>query len=214
MGEDGSLEPSVQEDEAVAEEITPATAQVKFDEYTEESVDPAVVEEVAAEEIPPPAAQFNFGEYTEESVDPTAVEEDAAEEIPATTAQFNFDEYTEESVEPTVTEGVMYDPKEEGMQFDTTITYPESSTTFERSLSYITPQLIRREEEEVVNRMDYLFGDDVDGGFKFEETGAGDAMIVTASNGETHYVDLDKYLIKLLNEDVKFLQTLLSTPYK
>ena len=170
MGEDGSLEPSVQEDEAEA--ATP-------------------VEEVVAET-------------------PAVVEEVVAEEINPATAQFNFDDYTEESVEPTVTEGVMYDPKEEGMQFDTTITYPESSTTFERSLSYITPQLIRREEEEVVNRMDYLFGDDVDGGFEFEETDAGDAMIVTASNGETHYVNLDKFG-QILNEDGEYINSLLES---
>ncbi|HCI70658.1 MAG TPA: hypothetical protein DHV30_08700, partial [Balneola sp.] len=53
----------------------------------------------------------------------------------------------------------------------------------------ITGDLIEREEEEVVARMNYLFGDY---GFEFEEQGMGDSMKVTSlSTGETLDVNLD-----------------------
>jgi len=91
-----------------------------------------------------------------------------------------------EGEEEIVTEQVQYDPMERGV--DATVTYDVDATPFERSLSYITGDLIEREEEEVVSKMKYHF---TDYGFEFEETGIGDKMIVTADNGKVLEVNLD-----------------------
>ena len=89
-----------------------------------------------------------------------------------------------------VEETVAYDPREQGM--DDKISYNNNATVFEKSLAYVTPDLIDREEEEVVNRMNYHFGDY---GFKFEEGGGMmsgmDGMSVRAENGQTINVNLD-----------------------
>ncbi len=89
-----------------------------------------------------------------------------------------------------VEETVAYDPREQGM--DDTISYNNNATVFEKSLAYVTPDLIDREEEEVVNRMNYHFGDY---GFTFEEGGGFmsgmDGMSVRAENGQTMNVNLD-----------------------
>ena len=82
-----------------------------------------------------------------------------------------------------------YDPREEG-EDQTVVTYDSDATAFERSLAFITPDLIGREEEEVVNRMKYHF---TDYGFTFSQTGAGDAMIVKADNDEEIEIDLDPF---------------------
>ena len=59
----------------------------------------------------------------------------------------------------------------------------------EPSLNTITPELINKNEEFVVPKMNYQFGDL---GFKFEESGAtGDWMTATAPNGKTIEVSLD-----------------------
>ena len=89
-----------------------------------------------------------------------------------------------------VEETVAYDPREQGM--DDKISYNNNATVFEKSLAYVTPDLIDREEEEVVNRMNYHFGDY---GFTFEEGGGMmsgmDGMSVRAENGQTMNVNLD-----------------------
>jgi hypothetical protein len=59
----------------------------------------------------------------------------------------------------------------------------------EPSLKTITPELINKNEEFVVPKMNYQFGDI---GFKFEESGmTGDWMKATAPNGKTIEVSLD-----------------------
>ena len=69
------------------------------------------------------------------------------------------------------------------------VSYAKDASPFERSISYITGDLIEREEEEVVTRMNYLFGDY---GFEFDEQGMGDSMKVKSlSTGETLDVNLD-----------------------
>ena len=92
-----------------------------------------------------------------------------------------------------VEETVAYDPREQGM--DDKISYNNNATIFEKSLAYVTPDLIDREEEEVVNRMNYHFGDY---GFTFEEGGGMmsgmDGMSVRAENGQTINVNLDPVL--------------------
>ena len=124
-----------------------------------------------------------------------------------------FDAEVEEAPE-TVTEFAAYDPREESGTPEsmaqgivtsatnpmlrtfvdpadrTNVTYDADATTFERSLAFITPDLIGREEEEVVNRMKYHF---TDYGFTFSKTGAGDAMIVKADNDEEIEIDLDPF---------------------
>ena len=77
----------------------------------------------------------------------------------------------------------------------------EGANQFERSVSNLsefqrkthdTPKPIGDYGEEfVVPKMNYEFGQY---GFEFEETGVGDAMIVTASNDETLRVNLDTFL--------------------
>ena len=74
-----------------------------------------------------------------------------------------FDDYSNEMV----TETVQYDPREDEDQ-GTEITYRRGDSDFDKSLAYITPDLIDREEEEVVDRMNYLFNDY---GFEFKEGG-------------------------------------------
>jgi len=116
--------------------------------------------------------------------------------------------------EETVTEFAAYDPREESGTPEsmaqgivtsatnpmlrtfvdptdrTNVTYDADATTFERSLAFITPDLIGRQEEEVVNRMKYHF---TDYGFTFSQTGMGDAMIVEAENKEKIEIDLDPF---------------------
>jgi hypothetical protein len=59
----------------------------------------------------------------------------------------------------------------------------------EPSLQTITPELINKNEEFVVPKMNYQFGDL---GFRFEESGAtGDWMTATAPNGKTIEISLD-----------------------
>ena len=61
----------------------------------------------------------------------------------------------------------------------------------EPSLDTITPELINKNEEFVVPKMNYQFGDL---GFKFEESGmTGDWMTATAPNGKTIEVSLDPF---------------------
>lgn len=59
---------------------------------------------------------------------------------------------------------------------------------FNKSLSKITPDLINKEEENVVPELNYQFKDH---GFKFEETGVGDEMKVIAPNGKQTLISLD-----------------------
>ena len=94
-----------------------------------------------------------------------------------------------------VTETVQYDPREDNDQ-GTEISYRRGADQFEKSLSYITPELIDREEEEVVDRMNYLFEED---GFEFTEGGGlssgFDGMTVKSKNtGEEMVVNLDPVL--------------------
>ena len=108
-------------------------------------------------------------------------------ETPATGQE---EEPVEEIVEDetTITELAAYDPREQDS--DTQVTYDKDATSFERSLAFITPDLIDREESEVVPRMEYHFGDH---GFTFSETGVGDYMRVEADNGETIRISLDNW---------------------
>mgnify|MGYP003630477803 CR=1 FL=1 len=101
-----------------------------------------------------------------------------------------------------VEETVAYDPREQGM--DDKISYNNNATVFEKSLAYVTPDLIDREEEEVVNRMNYHFGDY---GFTFEEGGGimsgMDGMSVRAENGQTINVNLDPVFGDLLGGETQ-----------
>lgn len=65
-----------------------------------------------------------------------------------------------------------------------------SEDTYEKSMAGITPELIENQEEYTVPQMNYNFNQY---GFTFEETGVGDAMKVTAANGQTLTVDLDPW---------------------
>jgi hypothetical protein len=61
----------------------------------------------------------------------------------------------------------------------------------QESLSLIDDEKIESQEEIVVPEMNYNFGRY---GFTFEETGGGDAMVVTAANRKKLYVNLDPFL--------------------
>lgn len=68
----------------------------------------------------------------------------------------------------------------------------EPTDFLEPSLNTITPELINKNEEFVVPKMNYQFGDL---GFKFDESGAtGDWMTATAPNGKTIEISLDPFL--------------------
>ena len=61
---------------------------------------------------------------------------------------------------------------------------------FKKTLSSVNPSLIAKDESTVVSDMTKMFGRY---GFLFEETGAGDAMIVSSNGGETLEVDLQPF---------------------
>tara|TARA_R110002020_G_scaffold83781_2_gene208093 strand:- start:11420 stop:20071 length:8652 start_codon:yes stop_codon:yes gene_type:complete len=118
----------------------------------------------------------------------TEQESQFSSDIPDPSTQPDVDQNLDE-VSETITEEVQYDPMERGS--DGSVTYSADATPFQRSLAYITGDLIEREEEEVVAKMKYHF---TDYGFDFEETGIGDSMIVTADNGKVLEVDLDPFM--------------------
>ena len=64
----------------------------------------------------------------------------------------------------------------------------EEENNFKKSLEIIDKKYIQKQEEIVVPELVYNFGRY---GFSFEETGVGDAMVATASNGKELYVNLD-----------------------
>jgi hypothetical protein len=64
----------------------------------------------------------------------------------------------------------------------------EEENNFKKSLEIIDKKYIQKQEEIVVPELMYNFGRY---GFSFEETGVGDAMVATASNGKELYVNLD-----------------------
>jgi hypothetical protein len=158
-----------------------------------------------------PTVQEDVMESTTQVVEEQPILSESS--VPQEGDQSVFDAEVEEAPE-TVTEFAAYDPREESGTPEsmaqgivtsatnpmlrafvdpadrTNVTYDADATTFERSLAFITPDLIGREEEEVVNRMKYHF---TDYGFTFSQTGAGDAMIVKADNGEEIEIDLDPF---------------------
>ena len=116
-----------------------------------------------------------------------------------------FDDYSNEMV----TETVQYDPREDEDQ-GTEITYRRGDSDFDKSLAYITPDLIDREEEEVVDRMNYLFNDY---GFEFKEGGGVasgfDGMTVRSRNtGKDLAINLDPVLGDLAGGETESAQQL------
>ena len=116
-----------------------------------------------------------------------------------------FDKYSNEMV----TETVQYDPRENEDQ-GTEISYRRGASQFDKSLAYITPDLIDREEEEVVSRMNYLFNDD---GFEFKEGGDAtsgfDGMTVRSRNtGNDLTINLDPVLGDLAGGETESAQQL------
>ncbi len=158
-----------------------------------------------------PTVQEDVMESTTQVVEEQPISSESS--APQEGDQSVFDAEVEEAPE-TVTEFAAYDPREESGTPEsmaqgivtsatnpmlrtfvdpadrTNVTYDADATTFERSLAFITPDLIGREEEEVVNRMKYHF---TDYGFTFSQTGIGDAMIVKADNGQEIEIDLDPF---------------------
>ena len=74
--------------------------------------------------------------------------------------------------------------------FQQTLLSDSPTDAFEQSFETITPELIGREEEFTVPKLNYQFNDY---GFTFEETGIGDAMRVQAKNGKEIRIDLDPF---------------------
>jgi hypothetical protein len=73
----------------------------------------------------------------------------------------------------------------------------------EEQLSTINESLIDKEEQQVIPEMEYRFGPL---GFDFKQTSMGDAMVVTAPNGNTLEVDLDPFTTKSETEESKKLK--------
>ena len=78
-------------------------------------------------------------------------------------------------------EGTLFDQERLSADFD----------PFDNALSEVNAELIDGTEEYAVPKLNYLFGDY---GFTFEETGIGDALTVTARNGQKAEIDLDTFL--------------------
>ena len=72
----------------------------------------------------------------------------------------------------------------------------------------IRAELIGRTEEYVVPEMNYKYADQ---GFVFEETGLGDAMTVTAANGQSINVDLDVFFDANKKQEAKKLNQFIQT---
>jgi len=93
----------------------------------------------------------------------------------------------------TVTEFPAYDPREQGKEINANpITYNSSDSQFDKSLAFVTKDLIDREESEVVNRMKYHFEDY---GFDFEQGGGFmsglDGMKVTSKDDPTKSININ-----------------------
>ena len=84
-------------------------------------------------------------------------------------------------LKPDEFEGTLFDREKLSADFD----------PFENALTEVNAELIDGTEEYAVPKLNYLFGDY---GFTFEETGVGDALTVTARNGQTADIDLDTFL--------------------
>ena len=92
-----------------------------------------------------------------------------------------------------VTEYPAYDPREQGKDINANpITYNSSDSQFDKSLAFVTKDLIDREESEVVNRMNYHFQDY---GFVFEQGGGFmsglDGMKVTSKDDPTKSININ-----------------------
>ena len=92
-----------------------------------------------------------------------------------------------------VTEFPAYDPREQGKEINANpITYNSSDSQFDKSLAFVTADLIDREESEVVNRMKYHFEDY---GFDFEQGGGFmsglDGMKVTSKDDPTKSININ-----------------------
>lgn len=92
-----------------------------------------------------------------------------------------------------VTEYPAYDPREQGKDINANpITYNSSDSQFDKSLAFVTKDLIDREESEVVNRMKYHFEDY---GFVFEQGGGFmsglDGMKVTSKDDPTKSININ-----------------------
>jgi hypothetical protein len=107
----------------------------------------------------------------------------------------------QEGVE-TITEDVQYDEKESGVT-PSQITYDEDATPFERSLSFVNRDLFTRDEEPVVDRLNYHFNDY---GFTFEESGILDNVTVTAPNGATEQFAIDSWVVADNSQEARALR--------
>ena len=113
----------------------------------------------------------------------------------------------------TITEDVKYDEKETGGTFDITsygergdIEYDENATPFERSLAFVNRDLFTRDEEPVVNRLNYHFNDY---GFSFEESGVLDNVTVTAPNKSKEDFAIDSWFMADNKEESRALRDFL-----
>mgnify|MGYP003632784702 FL=1 len=145
--------------------------------------------------LPPPGEDLDGGGT------PPPVEEVSLDTTPIDAEQ-EADPLFDVAEEDIVEEVAAYDPNEQGK--DDVIKYDKNASQFEKSLAYITPDLIDREEEEVVNRMNYHFSEY---DFKFEEGGGFlsgmDGMTVTAGNGKTLTVNLDPIMGDVFGGETK-----------
>ena len=112
-------------------------------------------------------------------------------------------------VQPTTTQ-----PAKEVSVVDDTTTAPTEplaqTLEIEKPLTEgaIRAELIGRTEEYVVPEMNYKYADQ---GFVFEETGLGDAMTVTAANGQSINVDLDVFFDANKKQEAKKLNEFIQT---
>ena len=108
---------------------------------------------------------------------------------PVVPVETDVEEETEEVQQSFIIEGNEVDEETYTQYSDAQDTLKkETDDPFAQSMNLIDGEMIERQEDAIVPLMNYNFNQY---GFTFEDTGIGDAMNVTAANGEKLYVNLD-----------------------
>ena len=135
---------------------------------------------------------MGIGVKKKDEQDSTLVQEDMASVTPSGMEQDSLLEQSQSQEEEPI------------QSFDETLLSDREADTFSKSFETITPELIGREEEFTVPKLNYQFNDY---GFTFEEAGIGDAMKVRAKNGSEIRIDLDPFTGRGEREEAAKLKT-------
>ncbi len=133
------------------------------------------------------ALESDLGDGSLDSPDETNVTTPVTS--PVVPVETDVEEETEEVQQSFTIEGNEVDEETYTQYSDAQDTLKkETDDPFAQSMNLIDGEMIERQEDAIVPLMNYNFNQY---GFTFEDTGIGDAMNVTAANGEKLYVNLD-----------------------